>query len=196
MDPDMIADASQGASKKVHTVCSGRRASGRVSAAVEGVAAAQYPKSSHLWKKNADGPRLIDDAVAFVRQQGVSVPPDVRFVVAPPNLLDDGVYAFYAGFKTTLTYRWEALCVKPRDDGEEPTVVVKVRASVLESDAEILAVFSHELYELAELRAMFEVRQSIPGAELLNLVRAGNPGNVHDRAWDEGDLRVTKWLAP
>jgi hypothetical protein len=71
---------------------------------------------------------------------------------------------------------------------------VRIRRSVLESDEAIVAVMAHEMFELNALRALFEHRETIPGSEIIAMVRTGVRRNLHDRAWDAADalVRVTR----
>lgn len=150
------------------------------------MAAAQSPKTQP-WAKNEAGPRTLAEALDVVRAQGLEIPDDVRFIIAPAGILQNDVYAQYGAFVPTKTYEWEELLTGPEDARKVP---VKINPSVLESDEAILAVFAHELFEIEGLRACFEQSPRIAGQMLCNEVCSGRPNNLHDRAWDEADKRV------
>ena len=59
-----------------------------------------------------------------------------------------------------------------------------------ESDEAILAVFSHEMFEINALRKRFALHQTIDGIKIVELIRSGNRGNLHDQAWDHADVLV------
>lgn len=66
-----------------------------------------------------------------------------------------------------------------------------VRSDILVSDEAIVAVFTHELYELRNLRPMLRHgRMTIE--DFIAHVAPGIRGNLHDRAWDEADAAVLR----
>src|SRR5207245_1591695 len=66
-----------------------------------------------------------------------------------------------------------------------------VRPDVLKSDDAIVAVFGHEMYELAALRSvLMEGKTTIE--HFGGLTCADNPGNLHDEAWDYADDLVER----
>ncbi|MGA2449549.1 MAG: hypothetical protein ABTD50_12775 [Polyangiaceae bacterium] len=133
------------------------------------------------WRPNPGGRRSVADAVALAKDLGVVVEDDVRIVVndAWLNMQGAEVYAAYAGFTSTRPYTWDDLLIRGK-------MVVKLRSTVLDSDEGIVEVLAHEMHEINTLRGMFEARSSIPGAELIELLGPGRPGNLHDKAWDVG----------
>jgi hypothetical protein len=64
-----------------------------------------------------------------------------------------------------------------------------IRPDVLESDEAIVAVFTHEMYELRHLRDLLR-RGPMTVDDCLTQVAPGLKGNLHDRAWDEADRAV------
>jgi len=143
--------------------------------------AAQEPRTLP-WKPNPDGPKSVLDAIALAKTRGVVIPEDIRLVVRDA-MVPENADATYGGFQSHKSFRWADFYI----GGKIP---VKIRSSVLESDEAIVAVLAHEMYELNALREMFEERQSIPGAEIIRLIRPNLPGNLHDKAWDEADRLV------
>lgn len=134
------------------------------------------------WAPNGDGPRDEAEAVALARLRGVVIPEDIAFHFRD-DLVPDGAYGIYNTFASFKDYRWSDFYAKGR-------INVKLRRSVLESDEAIVAVIAHEMFELNALRALFEVRQTIPGLEIIATVRTSVPRNLHDRAWDAADQIV------
>jgi hypothetical protein len=71
-------------------------------------------------------------------------------------------------------------------------VPVRVRPEVFQSDERIVAILGHEMHELNGLRSIMDQRGQISGAELRRLIMEGNPGNLHDQAWDVADDLVAR----
>ena len=145
------------------------------------VGVAQDPRT-WPWKPNPGGPRTLDEALQRARARGIQIEDDIRFVVVPDNspLVPPNAFASYGGFQSYQTVRWSNFYVQER-------IPVKVKVSVLESDEAIVAVVAHEMYELNELRRLFEEREMMSGPYLHELIRVGLPKNLHDRAWDAAD---------
>lgn len=154
-------------------------------------AAAQGPKRE--WRRNADGcTRSIDEARDLVAKVRAPPPSWVRVVVDRHALLADGVYAQYGAFASTRNYTWDDLFVPPRNADDEPAIVIKLRASVLESDEAIVAVLSHELFEIEGLEAAFEQEPTMSGEKLIQRIGPDRPNNLHCQAWGEADAMVDK----
>ncbi len=113
---------------------------------------------------------------------GIELPEDVRLIFRD-GLVPQGSWALYGEFKSGKLYRWEDLKVQGK-------IPVKIDPSVLSSDEAIVAVLAHEMHEIEALRALFEARETMPGAEIIALVRPDKPGNLHDEAWDTADRLV------
>lgn len=131
------------------------------------------------WAPTGKGPRDDAEAVALAKRWGVVIPEDIAFHFRD-DMVPPDAYAIYNTFLSTRNYRWSDFYAKER-------INVKVRRSVLESDEAIVAVIAHEMFEINELRRLFEHRQIISGTEIIRMVRTGVPGNLHDRAWDAAD---------
>ena len=70
-------------------------------------------------------------------------------------------------------------------------VPVRFWPGILDSDQAIVAVFAHEMHELNNLRSILEEgKTSIE--DLIEHVRPGRPGNLHDQAWDVADNLVLR----
>ncbi|WP_437297542.1 hypothetical protein [Sorangium sp. So ce426] len=147
----------------------------------EGIGAAQDPRTLP-WAPNGNGPRSEAEAVELARRRGIVIPEDIAFHFRD-DAVPQGAYAVYNHFTSIRRYRWSDFYAKER-------INVKVRRSVLESDEAIVAVIAHEMYELNALRELFEHRETIPGIEIIDMVKPGVPRNLHDRAWDAADEHV------
>jgi len=162
--------------------------SDETSNAIEVTGTAQSPRTLP-WAGNDEGPRSEEDAVSIARSRGVVIPDDIRFVF----VRDEGfpfpsdTYAYYGGFQPYKRFAWSELYVHAEEDEWIP---VKIRRSVLCSDEAIVAVIAHEMFELNALRNIFEERETIPGPEIIDMVKPGVPRNLHDRAWDAADKLV------
>jgi len=147
----------------------------------------QFPRRQ--WRPNPEGQtRTVEEAVAIAERFGVKIPVDVDFFVDEFGDLDAETKT--RGPKVTkpsgATVVWSDL-VHDRT-GKVPFLVQPV---VLKSDEAIVAVFAHEMYELEKRRPILhEGRTSIE--DFIGLTCPGNPGNLHDEAWDEADARVDR----
>jgi len=66
-----------------------------------------------------------------------------------------------------------------------------LRPDILESDEAIVAVFAHEIHELESLRPMLP-EGGISIEDFIGHTCPGNPGNLHDQAWDVADALVDR----
>lgn len=135
------------------------------------------------WRKNADGPRTVEQAKAiFEKQTGQKLPPWVRVNVDPKVAADrDAEYEFEKFADPKAAFQKGTLV----DEG----VVVRLRPEVLESDEAIVGVLRHECYELENLARLNEettMTKRDVNAHTTQRVR----GNLHDQAWDVADLEV------
>jgi hypothetical protein len=145
----------------------------------------------HPWLKNPDGGvRSVDEAVfEIARAHGVEIPDDILLKKVKGNMLPDNTYAQYFGRRGTdpkKMIRWDEFYDKHLDE-----LVVRVSDSVFKSDEAIVAVLSHEMHELNELRRIFEESGgAISMQRLHNLINPGIVKNLHDQAWDVADKLV------
>jgi hypothetical protein len=149
---------------------------------IELVGAAQTPQTLP-WKKGITR-KSVSEAETFAETHGAVFPDDVRYVVAALNL---NTYAAYAtGIHTFADELWSWQDFL--NDDEE--IVLRLRADVLESDEAIVGVFSHEAFELTELRKVLPDGQALPAQRVFRLIAPGIPGNLHCQAWDIADTNV------
>jgi hypothetical protein len=66
-----------------------------------------------------------------------------------------------------------------------------VQQGVFWSDEAIVAVFAHEIHELEYLRPLLQGR-GISTQDFIGHTCSGNPGNIHDEAWDVADRLVDR----
>lgn len=145
----------------------------------------QYPKQE--WRPNPDGAiRTVEQAVEIARRFGVRIPEDVDFFVDEFGDLDADTTA-----RTSRVTKPAGSIVRRSDlvhrTGKVP---FRVRQDIFASDEAIVAVLSHEMYELENLRPI--LLEGTPVEEFIGLTCPGNPGNLHDRAWDVADAMVER----
>lgn len=161
---------------------------GPVAVAVEGFA--QSPRMT--WRKNPDGVvRTTEEAVDLAKRWGVYIEDDIRFIARDPERLPKDATAEYMNrnFQTNPRLGWKDLV------NRKEVVAVKFSRELLSSDEAIVAVFAHEMHEINGLRAIFDVRETIPATELAKLISPGIRGNLHDQAWDVADEVVARMRA-
>ena len=147
----------------------------------------QFPRRQ--WRPNPEGQtRTVEEAVAIATRFGVKIPVDVDFFVDEVGDLEANTTA--RGPQVTkpsgATVDWSDLVHDLT--GKVP---FRIRPDVLKSDEAIVAVFAHEMYELERLRPILqEGRTSIE--HFIGLTCTGNPGNLHDEAWNHADFMVDR----
>ena len=67
----------------------------------------------------------------------------------------------------------------------------RIWQGILNSDEAIVAVFAHEMYELEQLRSLLQHGKTTID-EFIGLTCSGNPGNLHDEAWEFADNLVER----
>jgi len=159
----------------------------------------QLPKVK--WKRNRRrSRRTISRAQSIARKHGVEIPDDVAFFEAEPGELDGSWDDLWTA-RGMETARGPAVYERP--DGyiywkDHYNIAAKVpfliHPDVLTSDEAIVGVFCHEMYELAELRAIFlsSRRRRLDATDYGVHVTPGHSGNLHDQAWDAADRAVLK----
>ncbi len=150
---------------------------------------AQNPRTAP-YAPNAAGPRTIGEAVAHARSLGVEIPDDIQFF-AREGMVPEGADATYltpGRVPPDKVYTWESFY------NRFEKIPVKVRPEVLASDEHAVAVISHEMFELNNLRRLFSESPSgqMTATELGGNINPGIPGNLHDRAWDFADQMVKR----
>lgn len=151
-------------------------------------AAAQNP-ATLPWLSNIDGARAVPEALALLQDHDVVFPEEIRLSVAE---LPDDTYATYLMPSLTFdgdTWGWSRFLNR---FGEIP---IRATSSVFESDEAIIAVLSHEAFELNGLREHLPDGHVLPGFTIQQLIQPGIPGNLHCQAWDHADRRIREWRA-
>jgi hypothetical protein len=146
----------------------------------------QFPRQQ--WRQNPGGQsRTVEEAIAIARRFGVQVPNDVDFFVDELGDLDETTTA-----RGPLVSKIAGTIVTWSDLAHDQTgkVPFRTRPDILTSDEAIVAVFAHEMYELEMLRPL--LRRGISIEEFGGHTRPGNPGNLHDAAWDLADALVER----
>jgi hypothetical protein len=147
--------------------------------------AGQSPKLR--WRDNAAGHvRTIEEAIAIARSTGVEIPEDVSFWV--DELGDLGPDRTACGPRVDKP---DGSVVHWSDLVHDKTAKVPFRIwdGILKSDEAIVAVFGHEMYELERLRPLLR-RGDVTIGEFIAMTCPGNPGNLHDQAWEFADRLV------
>jgi hypothetical protein len=70
-------------------------------------------------------------------------------------------------------------------------VPFRIWPGVLTSDEAIVAVMAHEVFELEMLRPILEEGATMI-EDFIAHTQPGNPGNLHDKAWDRADALVER----
>ncbi len=124
----------------------------------------------------------------MARRAGVQIPDDVDFFVDEIGDLDEDTTA--RGPRVTKpagsTVHWSDLVHDLT--GKVP---FRIRPDIMSSDEAIVAVLAHELHELERLRPLLQQGESSI-ENFIELTRPGNPGNLHDEAWDVADELVER----
>jgi hypothetical protein len=154
---------------------------------------AGYAHSPSLkWLPNPGGEvRTVDEAVDLARAHGVEIPGDIKFWSVRQEMLPEKTWATYLTlgdrFQAGDFIEWEVFYNKFEQ------IPVRLSADVLRSDEAIVAVISHEMHELNELRKLFEANGGRLRADHLHrAITPGKPGNLHFQAWDVADALVLK----
>jgi hypothetical protein len=144
--------------------------------------------------------RTIKRAQAIARKHGVQLPEDVVFFEAEPGELE-GTWGDLFTPRGMETARGPAVAEHP--DGYvywkdhynvRGKIPFLIHPDVLTSDEAIVAVFQHEMFELAQLREVFFAsrKRRMVAADYGHQVASGNRGNFHDQAWDAADEAVLR----
>jgi hypothetical protein len=161
------------------------------------------------WNRRTEGPLTLREALAFVRSRGVRVPRETQWRVAKHDGLTlrevglewndergrggaDAIYfrANPGTFYPHALVRWNRLQTL------RGTIPIFVRAEVLRSEDHTLYVLSHELFELRELKSVFQKRGgSMTFRELADLVNPDIGGPIHQAAVQQADLLVQRFRA-
>ncbi|MBI3409597.1 MAG: hypothetical protein HY040_14750 [Planctomycetes bacterium] len=141
------------------------------------------------WQRNPEGQiRTIEEAKAIAKQWGVAIPDDVNFFEDELKELHETFTACGPRVDKPAgsTVYWNDLV-----HDKTGKVPFRVWPGILGSDEAIVGVLAHEVFELEMLRPLLE--QGVTMIEdFIAHTRPGNPGNLHDRAWDLADEIVQR----
>lgn len=139
------------------------------------------------WRPNAGGyTRTIEEAIELAKKSGVEIPDDVAFFVDELGDLDADHTARGPRVDKpagSIIY-WEDLV-----HDKTGKVPFRIWPGILSCDEAIVAVFAHEMYELHQLRSLLQEGKTTID-QLIAHTSPGNPGNLHDEAWDVADKKV------
>jgi hypothetical protein len=142
------------------------------------------------WVANAGGlVRSIGEAVEIAQRWGVVVPDDVAFFLDEEGELDNTTTA--RGPRVTKTAGGSVAWSDFVHDltGQVPFII---RRDIMGSDEAIVAVFTHELFELESLRRLLADGRTITIEDAIAHCAPDNPGNLHDEAWAAADAAVRR----
>jgi hypothetical protein len=145
------------------------------------------------WAANAGRQvRIIEEALEIAKRWGVDIPEDVAFFLDEEGELDDSMTA--RGPRVTKVAGGPVAWSDFVHDltGQVPFII---RRDIIESDEAIVAVFTHELFELEALRGLLADGRTIAIEEAIARCAPNNPGNFHDEAWTAADTAVRRMRA-
>jgi hypothetical protein len=150
--------------------------------------AGQSPRLT--WRPNPEGVRrTVGEAVEIARSAGVKIPDDVEFFVDEDNELDAETTA--RGPKITKAYDQHVKWYYDLAHIDTKKVPFLIRQDIFASDEAIIAVIAHELYELENMRVELQGK-GIISQYFIGHTCPGNPGNLHDEAWDYADALIER----
>ncbi len=148
--------------------------------------AAQYP--THDFRIVRRHPAGHKRARQIAKDHGVDIDPTV-------TILRERDQVPLAGTNAHASYlSWHAALddlIRYDDLFPDGRVVIRMHRSVFLSDEAIVAHLVHELFEVRGVeRAFSESGGRMRARDLLERIRGGKKGNLHDRAWDEANRVV------
>ena len=152
------------------------------------------------WKRNVGRKkRTIAEAVTIAQQNGVQIPDYVEFLEAQPGELKGSWKEWFDDGKEWETARGPRVTER-RDryvywidhyDPQTKMIWFLVHPDILTSDEGIVAVMTHELYELSEIReACMYNRWRMEAYDYAYQVADNEKGNFHYEAWEVADKAV------
>jgi hypothetical protein len=141
------------------------------------------------WRANPGGKtRTIEEAIDIATRQGVVIPQDVHFSI--DQIGDLGADLTARGPRVDKP-EGSLVCWSDLVHDRTGKVPFRIWPGILNSDEAIVAVLAHEMHELEQLREILqEGRTTIE--EFIGLTCPGNPGNLHDEAWEVADKLVER----
>jgi hypothetical protein len=164
--------------------------------------AGQWPTVE--WSKNKDGTkRTIKETETIAKNHGVLIPNDVVFFEAERGELEGNWQDLFTprGMETArgpaMSQHADGYIYWNDHYNGFGKIPFLIHPEVLASDEAIVAVFRHEMFELAELREVFYAseKRRMKATDYGLQVAPGHRGNFHDQAWnaaDEAVLRMRK----
>ena len=147
----------------------------------------QFP--TREWRENPDGvSRTIEEAILIARKYGVQIPDDVAFFVDELGELNQNITARGPRVDKLVGEKVHWSDLVHDKTGKVP---FRIWAGILKSDEAIVAVISHELYELEMLRPFLQ-EGSLSIDDYIAHTEPRRAGNDHDRAWDHADEMVDR----
>jgi hypothetical protein len=149
------------------------------------------------WIPNAGRPLTIKKALQFLRSRSIVIPSHIRWGVGrlqegeyrDGGLLKADAYYFRSDvglYNVDSLIAWEDFTVR----GKVPVIV---REEVLRSDEHALYVFSHEIFEIQELKRVVDLSGgAISLRRLAQLIDPVLDGSIHKEAVRYGDSLVRK----
>ena len=153
------------------------------------------------WKRNRGRKkRTLEEALALAEANGIEIPHDVEFIEAEKGDLKGSLADLLRGGEMqTARGPW----IEEHADGyvywkdhynKSGRIPFRVHADIFTSDEGIIAVFTHEVFELEQFRAVFMASKMkrMNAADYGIQCSPGYPGNFHDLAWDAADEAVRR----
>jgi hypothetical protein len=147
----------------------------------------QFP--TREWRDNPDGrTRTIEEALEIVRKLGLPIPDDVAFFVDELGELDERITARGPRVDKSVgePVHWSDLV-----HDKTGKVPFRIWPGILRSDEAIVAVISHEMYELEKLRPLLH-KGTMSIDDFIAQTEPGRAGNYHDEAWNFADKMVDR----
>jgi hypothetical protein len=147
----------------------------------------QFPKRE--WQDNPEGAtRTIEEAILIAKKFGVQIAEDVAFFVDELGELDCDTTARGPRVDKLIGEKVHWSDLVHDKTGKVP---FRIWPGILSSDEAIVAVISHELYELEKLRP-FLLQGSLSIDDYIAHTEPGRVGNYHDEAWNYADEMVDR----
>ena len=154
------------------------------------------------WTHNGRRRRCnIEEAVAIAKANGVEIPDDVEFLIAQPGELNGSWKGWFDNKEEWVTAKGPPVTAR-RDgyiywedhyDPQTNTIRFWVNPEILTSDEGIVAVFTHELYELYYIRDHCEYHGWRMKADDYDYQTSSNERDTyHYDGWEEADKAVLR----
>ena len=141
------------------------------------------------WQRNPEGQtRTIKQAKVIARRYGIPIREDVDFFEDELDELNENLTACGPRVDKPAgsIVRWTDLL-----HDKTGKVPFRIWPGILRSDEAIVAVIAHEVFELEMLRPILQQGATMI-EDFIAATRPGNPGNLHDKAWELADEMVER----